>query len=187
MRHTEYFPQKVLETLDESFFDEKIQEHIKGDAQADNYLKFLTEELKPHIDTFYHVLPDRENTMVMGSSMGGLISMYAMCEYPEVFGKAACLSTHWVGIFEQNDEIPNAFNTYLSENMPPPADHKIYFDYGDRTLDSLYKPHQVMIDQTMKNLGYPDSLWMTMEFKGADHSEQAWAARLDIPLQFLFN
>jgi len=57
------------------------------------------EELKPFIDKTFPSLPDRSNTFVAGSSMGGLISLYAICEYPKVFGGAACLSAHWVGTF----------------------------------------------------------------------------------------
>lgn len=61
---------------------------------ADNYLRFLVEEVKPFIDKEYSTNKSVEHTFVMGSSMGGLISLYALCEYPEVFGGAACMSTH---------------------------------------------------------------------------------------------
>jgi enterochelin esterase-like enzyme len=60
----------------------------------DRYLKFLVEELKPEIERRYPVRKGVASTMLMGSSMGGLISLYAMSEYPQVFGAAACLSTH---------------------------------------------------------------------------------------------
>ena len=66
-----------------------------GKLVSDNYLKFLVEELKPFVDKTYRTHPDRANTLVMGSSMGGMISAYAIAEYPDVFGGAACLSTDW--------------------------------------------------------------------------------------------
>ena len=79
-------------------------------VQSDAYLKFLVTELKPFIDSTFSVATDRSNTFIAGSSMGGLISMYAVCEYPAVFGGAACLSTHWPGIFTaENNPIPEAF------------------------------------------------------------------------------
>ena len=58
-----------------------------GEVRSDRYLRFLVEELKPYIDENFPVLNDRDNTFVMGSSMGGLISIYAISEYPEVFGR----------------------------------------------------------------------------------------------------
>ena len=67
--------------------------------------------------------------------MGGLISMYAICEYPEVFGGAICMSTHWYRNFaSENNPIPLAFQNYLKANLPNPKTHKIYFDFGTETL-----------------------------------------------------
>ncbi len=67
----------------------------------------LVKEIKPYIDSHYSTLTDRSNTYIMGSSMGGLISLYAICEYPDVFGGAGCISTHLpmtgVGFFTRND------------------------------------------------------------------------------------
>ena len=77
---------------------------------SDNYLKFLVTELKPFIDKKYSVYKDMNHTFIAGSSMGGLISMYAICEYPRVFGGAACMSTHWPGIFSaEGNPVPDAF------------------------------------------------------------------------------
>ncbi|MEM9528608.1 MAG: alpha/beta hydrolase-fold protein, partial [Bacteroidota bacterium] len=98
-RHSEYFPQKPFESLPKSFQDSLLndvkrgQEHalFKTEVCSDNYLKFIVEELKPFIDKKYATLPDVQNTFIAGSSMGGLISMYALCEYPEVFFGAGCL------------------------------------------------------------------------------------------------
>jgi enterochelin esterase-like enzyme len=64
--------------------------------------------------------------------MGGLISPYAFCEYPKIFGWAACLSTHWLGSFTtENNPFPNSMIRYLSKKLPNPKSHKIYFDCGD--------------------------------------------------------
>jgi alpha-glucosidase len=59
---------------------------IGGDG--DKYVKFIVNTLKPFIDRHYRTLSGRENTAIMGSSMGGLISLYAALEYPDVFGNA---------------------------------------------------------------------------------------------------
>jgi predicted alpha/beta superfamily hydrolase len=193
-RHTDYFPQVPFEDLPAVFRDSLIddvkrtsgQPLFSGTVQSDGYLMFLVKELKPFIDKTYATKTDAANTFIMGSSMGGLISWYAMCEYPDVFGGAACLSTHWPGIFQvENNPIPDAFFAYLEKNLPDPNTHKLYFDYGTATLDSLYPPLQVRVDAIMKQKGWRKPQWKTLKFEGADHSENAWAARLNKPLRFL--
>ena len=194
-RHTDYFPQKPFEQLTQTEKDTvTAQLQIAGRTkdifkpQSDNYLKFIVEELKPFIDTTYSVYKNQENTFIAGSSMGGLISIYAICEYPEIFGGAACFSTHWVGTFKlENNPVPKAFISYLQINLPSSANHKIYFDCGDQTLDALYPAIQKSVDEIMTNKSYSEKSWMTKYFPGEDHSERAWKKRLNIPLQFLLN
>ncbi|MBP7272335.1 MAG: alpha/beta hydrolase [Saprospiraceae bacterium] len=187
-RHAEYFPQKPLNALRPSLRDSIVSLNLRDKPLADNYLQFLTAELKPFIDKTYATQADKAHTFIAGSSMGGLISLYAICEYPEVFGAAACISTHWIGsTFFKESPLPimDAFNTYLKKNLPSPKDHRLYFDYGTATLDSLYKPHQLRIDRTVKSKGYRSHNCMTRAFEGADHSERSWSARLVIPMRFL--
>ena len=193
-RHADYFPQKPFENLKKS-----EKEAIYAAARAnggsifnnypissDSYLKFLVKELKPYIDSHYAVSTKTEDTLIAGSSMGGLISMYALCEYPNVFGGAACLSTHWPGIFSmEGNPIPDAFLAYMNKHLPKANTHKIYFDYGDQTLDALYPPLQKQVDSLVKEKGYSDSYWLTQFYPGDDHSEKSWSKRLHIPLEFL--
>lgn len=194
-RHADYFPQKPYESLTPIQRDTitaqlqkmgRTKEIFK--PVSDNYLKFLVTELKPFIDKNYSTKADRKNTFVAGSSMGGLISMYAICEYPNVFGGAVCMSTHWPGIFSvENNPIPDAFCSYLSTHLPNPKTHKIYFDYGDQTLDALYPPLQKKVDEIMKRKGFTEKNWLTKYFPGDDHSEKSWNNRLNIPMVFLLS
>ncbi|HAS40675.1 MAG TPA: esterase [Microscillaceae bacterium] len=191
-RHADYFPQKPFESLPAKTQDSLMQLKAGTDplyatkVQSDKYLKFLVEELKPHIDQKYSTYTDAANTLIAGSSMGGLISMYAICEYPQVFSGAACISTHWPGIFSNtNNPIPTAFVNYLKKSLPDPTTHKIYFDHGDATLDALYPPHQKRVDEVMRQKGYTEKNWLTKVFPGENHSENAWKKRLDIPVKFL--
>lgn len=193
LRHSEYLPRKVLQSLSlqaQTRLNEKYKpenkQYFAGSVKSDDYLKFLVEELKPYIDKHYKVRVDRKNTFVMGSSMGGLISLYALSEYPHVFGGAACISTHWPGVGEmKNNPLPEAFYRYIKEHLPPPGDYKIYFDYGNATLDAQYPPLQKKVDNMMREKGFTDAQWVTRFFEGAEHSEIAWSKRLHIPLQFL--
>ncbi|MFD0861385.1 alpha/beta hydrolase [Sungkyunkwania multivorans] len=150
---------------------------------SDDYLKFLVKELKPYIERNYNVSKKVEDNSIMGSSMGGLISLYAICEYPNEFGAAGCVSTHW-----PVPMIGGAYMNTLPESLPSPNNHRIYFDYGTKTLDSLYEPHQKKVDLLMRDAGYIEGEnWVTKKFEGADHSEKSWRARVHIPLLFLLN
>lgn len=192
-RHPEYFPQKAYEKLtteQKEFVSNQLLLKKKIDQTfhpvSDSYLKFIVTELKPFIDRQFSTKTDRKNTFIAGSSMGGLISMYAICEYPDVFGGAACLSTHWTGIYQlKNNPIPETFYTYLKQNLPNPKKHKIYFDHGDKTLDSLYPTLQKEVDKIMNQKGFCTKNWITKYFPGKDHSEKAWHERFHIPLEFL--
>jgi enterochelin esterase-like enzyme len=194
-RHADYFPQKPYERLTQLQRDTITTQLQKmGRTKevfkpiSDNYLKFLVTELKPFIDKKFSTKKEAKNTFVAGSSMGGLISMYAICKYPNVFGGAACLSTHWPGIFSmQNNPIPDAFVTYLKTNLPNPEKHKLYFDYGTATLDALYEAAQLKVDAVMTAKGWTSKNWITRKFEGADHSEKSWRKRLNIPLEFLLS
>lgn len=193
-RHLEYFPQKPFESLTQTQ-QEQLFGATRNNGQvvfkepkikSDAYLKFLVTELKPFIDKKFSTKKDQSNTFIAGSSMGGLISMYAICEYPKIFGGAACLSTHWPGTFTtENNPVPQAFMNYLSKHLPSPKSHKIYFDYGTETLDALYKPYQQQVDKIMKDKGFTNKNWITREFVGENHSENAWKKRLEIPVVFL--
>lgn len=186
LRWSDYNPQKALDYLTQNIIDTAFTGKMNCPVNSDNYLKFLVEEVKPLIDSNFSTLPDQANTFVMGSSMGGLISMYAICEYPRVFGGAACMSTHWVGNPDYfYEEVPEAYVTYLKNNLPDPSNHKIYFDFGTETLDKYYEPWQKEVDKVMTEKGYTRKNWLTKKFPGDAHTEVDWAERLDIPLVFL--
>ena len=184
-RFSEYFPEKALAFVQEPLRSEFIKKTLGGTPQADNYLKFLVTELKPEIDRRYNTLPDRSHTIIMGSSMGGIISLYAICEYPETFGSAGCLSTHWVGTFEKNATFPLATFNYLNGHIPNPSTHRIYFDHGTETLDALYAEAQGFVDVLFKERGYNEKNYLSQVFPGAAHTEDAWSKRVDVPLVFL--
>jgi predicted alpha/beta superfamily hydrolase len=176
-RFQEYMPQRAVRGMDRIAvpgLDVRA-----GDVLSDRYLEFLVKELKPFIDATYATLTDRANTTLMGSSMGGLISQYAMSKYPEVFGGAGCVSTHWPA----GDGI--ALDDFAA-HLPDPATHRYWFDFGTATLDASYEPYQQRADEILRKAGYVEGQnWITKKFDGAEHSEKAWRLRVDQPLRFL--
>lgn len=194
LRHMDLYPKKPLEKLakdkQEIIFTEATKLSYKYNLEAinsDNYLKFIVKDLKPFIDKNYSVFKDAKHTGIMGSSMGGLISMYAICEYPQVFGKAACLSTHWIGFNEfENNPIPESFFAYMKKNLPNSKNHKLYFDYGTETLDASYLKYEYRVDEILKSKGYTSENYKNLKFEGENHSEASWQKRINIPLEFMF-
>jgi len=177
-RLSEYMPQRAIEKVPESELAE-IFKSARANPLGDAYLDYLVKDLKPAIDARYRTKPDRAHTSIMGSSMGGLISLYAICEYPDVFGGAACLSTAWT--------VAGGVTTKdLKEALPDPNTHRIYFDYGTETKDGTYEPLQAKVDEQMKAAGYKERAnWITKAFPGQEHSERAWRQRVHEPLEFL--
>ena len=142
------------------------------------YLYFLVDELLPLID--YEILPRTQwqDVFVMGSSMGGLISAYAVSQYSYVFNGAACLSTHWPA-------LDGACVPYFQNSLANLKNHLLYFDYGSAGLDSLYQPYQDQLDSAMLTAGFGEANYRSEVFPDADHNEESWHKRVEVPLMFL--
>lgn len=197
-RGREYLPQAPVMTLPASLRDQVASANGNGDTapMSDAYLRFLVEDLKPFIDRTYRTRSGREDTFIMGSSMGGLVSLYAVANYPQVFGGAGCLSTHWPmttngklmvpALDPRVEQIAEAYRTWLAARLPAAGAHKLYFDHGNMELDSVYPPFQAKVDELVRRKGYRQGVdWITRTFPGTAHNEKVWRERLDIPLQFL--
>ena len=180
-RWRDYMPVKPLELLKKASVGTEYRRRA-GDISAlsDDYLKFIVHEIKPFIDDRYRTLPDAAHTAIMGSSMGALISLYALCEYPAVFGGAGCVSTHWPA------GESHILVDYFGQAIPPAGQHRLYFDFGTEGLDARYEPFQQQMDEALTRAGYRQGVdCLTRKFEGADHSEMAWRARVALPLHFL--
>jgi len=186
-RLTEYFPAKTWQHVVEA--DRKDADLKK--LTADAYLQFIVEELKPFIDKRYKPLTTREHTFMMGSSMGGLISLYALCEYPQVFGGVACLSSHLSMAHLPNgvDGEPWAtgFRNYVGRHLPEANGRLIYMDHGTEGFDADYGQYQEQLDSVIRAKGWDTQHYMSLVFDGDDHNETCWGKRLNQPLQFLLS
>lgn len=189
-RYQEYLPSPAFNLLPFELREMLYAEHGNPSLQplSDQYLKFIVNELKPFIDSYYPTRADFKNTFIMGSSMGGLISSYALSKYPEVFGGAGCLSTHWPLSLHVNETAFSApYIQWLVQQLPGAGGgHKLYFDYGTETIDAFYEIHQLAMDEQLQKTGWSQGEnWLTYKDEGAPHSETAWRERVHIPLEFL--
>ena len=193
-RLQEYVPSKAFNGLPPNY-RQKVRALYGGDPLSDNYLKFIVRELKPMIDRRFNVKTDRANTVMMGSSMGALISLYAIDEYPDLFGAAGMMSTHWPLVIapdnkpisdEEYETVSSTFARYLSRALPDPATHTLYFDHGSETLEAVYARYQARVDAVVAKHGYRQwSNDLSLSFPGEKHNEISWASRVAVPLQFL--
>ncbi|MEM8601874.1 MAG: alpha/beta hydrolase-fold protein [Bacteroidota bacterium] len=140
------------------------------------YADFLVGTVKPLIDETYRTRPDRDNTAVMGASMGGLISFYILAWHPDVFSKAAALSSAFP--YDNADLVDHI------ETMPLPSQPvSLYFDNGTRGIDQFFAESHTLIVETLRERGLSD---VVFEIYEADHTERDWARRLWRPLTYLF-
>lgn len=184
-RLTEYYPDKTCQYVPEADLKKAKTEKLHGDA----YMQFIVKELKPFIDDRYKPLTSREHTFMMGSSMGGLISLYALCEYPQVFGGVACLSSHLsMGHLPDGfdgEDWATGFRNYVNQHLPEANSNLIYMDHGTKDFDADYGKYQELLDSVIRSKGWDEQHYMSLVFEGHGHNETCWAQRLDQPLMFL--
>jgi pimeloyl-ACP methyl ester carboxylesterase len=195
LRLREYVPADLIATLPGEVRDSLLGMY-GGTPLSDGYLRFLVEELKPRVDAAFRTLPGRDDTAIAGSSMGGLISLYAMMKHPGVFGAAGCLSTHWPLRLERlegdqliawREVVVQAWSDVIRRGLPDPATHRLYMDRGDETLDQFYAFFQSRIDEVIRGEGWGPDRFRSLVFPGAEHNEKSWNQRLDVPLTFLLS
>jgi len=146
-----------------------------GNAEGEKYMEFIVKQIKPFIDSRYRTFSDRENTAVMGSSMGGLISHYAIYKYPEIFGKAAIFSaSYWY-----SDEVYD-----FTRNNSIPDDTRLFLMVGKKEA-SMVNDTQKMFDVILQT-GHPASnVSLNIDVNG-EHNEASWRKQFIPAIKYLF-
>jgi predicted alpha/beta superfamily hydrolase len=164
-----------------------------GGGDADLYLAFLVDTLKPRIDRFFRTRREREATAILGSSMGGLLSLYAFFRYPSVFGRAGVMSPAiWYG--------QAAILDFIGEAQTPTG--RLYVDVGTAEGAGTFRDAR-RLGRLLVRKGFTRerrgrgrqasasrraadrALLRYLEDQGGRHSEADWARRLGPALEFL--
>lgn len=198
LREEDYFPEKALDNIPA---DEWSRTHLPSDfrqtCRGDEYAYFVAHDVKEFVDGRYSTMVEREHTFTMGSSMGALISLYIMCEYPDIVGGAACMSTHWVGSVSSSasngytmldDPVcAAAILKYFGESLPEPGAHILYLDEGDSGWDALYVKYNQQMTTLAEAKGYSQSAGtlMVKYWPESGHNEWFWQQHCSVPLEFL--
>jgi len=152
--------------------DERMTEYTLPGYE--DYGRFLVETLKPLVDAKYRTLSGPTDTAVMGSSLGGVVSFYLGWQWPDVFGKVACLSS----TFAYRDDLLERVSA------EPKRKIRIYLDSG--WPGDNYEATRSMRDRLIWKGYRPGTELFYLAFPEAKHDENAWATRSPIPFQFLF-
>lgn len=148
-----------------------------GKAEGEEYMAFIADVLKPWVDHRYRTKPDRLHTGIMGSSMGGLISSYAISRYPQVFGAAGIFSpAYWLA--------PEAF--VEAESHPPPHAERIYF-YAGGSEDETMVPDMKRMVALLQRAGLPAHNLEVRVNPVGRHNEAAWRAEFPRAVEWLFS
>jgi len=147
-----------------------------GGGGANTYERFLIDTVKPYIDQSYRTLATKENTAIMGSSLGGLVSCYIARRNPTVFSKAGCMSSSF---WWNNETFTVQVEQYVGK-----VPGKFYIDAGTSS-DGL--PQTQRMNTALLADGYVQGTDLNFyTAQGASHNEASWAARVNIPLTWLF-
>jgi predicted alpha/beta superfamily hydrolase len=145
-------------------------------AEGREYMDFIVKVVKPLIDRSYRTLPDRANTAIMGSSMGGLASHYAIAQYPEVFSKAGVFSpAYWTA--------QPSFDFVAAR--PVPKDARIFMLMGEKEGDSMVPDVERMASVVRKS-GHPERNMVLKIVPGAQHNEGFWSSEFREAVLWLF-
>ncbi len=147
-----------------------------GKGEGKEYTDFIVKTVKPMIDTQYRTLPGREHTAVMGSSMGGLASHYALVQYPEVFSKAGVFSpAYWTA--------QPSFDFVASK--PVPKDARVFLLMGGKEGRQMNADVKRMAEAVQKT-GHPATNTVLKLVPEAEHNEAFWAGELREALLWMF-
>lgn len=160
-------------------------EYSKGKTaggNGDNYLSYISKVLKPQIDAEYRTLKEPEHTGIMGSSMGGFISLYAGLKFNNVFTRIGAVSGSY---FVALEEILKTIKAADLKNIK-----KLYMDYGTQETgvvqESDYEIANKAVFNSLNEKLTPNCLKFEA-IEGGIHHESAWAKRLPNILKYLFD
>lgn len=193
-RYRQYLPRAIYDKASGALREE-MDNQADGKAIISNdYLAFIVTQIKPWADSNFRTKADRDDTSIIGSSMGGLISCYAFASYPQIFGQAACVSTHWpLGNPQKlSDNVAissRLWLDYFRGHLDPDNKDKrrLWMDHGTATLDAYYPPYQAEIDAGLTDFGWTKGKDFTSKsYDGAEHEENAWRQRLPEIMTWLY-
>jgi len=182
-RYRQYLPRSAYDAAPPGL-KAQMDAAAGGEILSARYLDWIAGPLKLWIDARYRTRTGRDDTAIVGSSMGGLMSCYAFLERPAVFGRAGCVSSHWPAVdpravASEDAALKAMWDAWFAARLGKPDGRRVWMDHGTATLDQFYAPYQQVVDARFAAAGWQRGRdWESRVYDGAEHEENAWAARL---------
>jgi enterochelin esterase-like enzyme len=182
-RYRQYLPRSAYDAATGAL-RMQMDAAANGPVVSDRYLEWIAGPLKTWVDAGFRTRTGRDDTAIVGSSMGGLMSCYAFLERPDVFGRAGCISSHWPAVEPRSVAGGNAalaalWDEWFATRLGAPDGRRVWMDHGTATLDAYYAPYQQVVDARFSAAGWQKGRdWESRVYEGAEHEENAWATRL---------
>ncbi len=191
-RFLQYMPQRIYERSTGDL-RASIEREIKRTGAAKRlvsarFLQYLTQRLKPYVDTHYRTSPDRLDTAIFGASMAGVMSGGIFVEAQQAFGLGACMSPNWP-IYDKrmvdHPQLLSLWPAYFAQ-LGAPHGRRLWLDHGTKMMDAGMTPHQAGIARQLTKLGWrPRRNLQTRVYHGAGHAYAETAVQMDEVLTWL--
>jgi len=148
-----------------------------GGGEGDAYIRFIVETLKPHIDSLFRTKPEAVFTGIMGSSLGGFISQYAVLKYPDVFSKGGLLSpSYWYSdsVWAFTEDYGNYHNQRIYQIVGS--------EEGGTMTNDMNEMHEILL-----NKGFPNTHLFSKVVQGQGHNEAFWRSEFKDAYLWLFD
>lgn len=179
---SEYKIGKIIIIAIEHAEEDRIKEYnvgktVLGKGQGKKYIRFITETLKPFVDSNFRTKTEREHTGIGGSSMGGLVTIFSGLRYPEVYGKLMIFSPSlWVGP-----------KLKIKTNITETDDTKVYLYAGGEESESMIEHVQSFKDNMIAGEFVKDKMKINLSINmEGKHNEAYWGDEFPKAIEWLF-
>lgn len=147
------------------------------ELHGNSYLQTIFNDIAPHIVSQTKSKVSPETTAMIGSSMGGLATLYSAIRHSDQFHTSLALSPHWVLAGDPLVE-------WMIPKLPNDKHLRVWMSRGTKGLDALYEPFQNRADQIMRDRGWNEQRYVSKVYHRTAHNERSWASYVDEPLRF---
>jgi hypothetical protein len=182
-RYAEFFPSPIYSTLPVGVQLTLRDSLWNGLPRFDSYAEALINEVFPLIENHWNVHRGGAHRTMVGSSMGGIVSLAFMLTHPSELSSIACLSIHlplvnyWKFSNRYKEPLGAAFNEFVFKNSVALAGKSIYIDRGDQSLDAAYAEYFPAFESALNSCAKKNRVTIKL-IANSGHSERDWSARI---------
>ena len=182
-RYAEFFPSPIYSSLPVSVQLTLRDSLWNGLPRFDSYANALINEVFPLIENYWNVHRGGAHRTMVGSSMGGVVSLAFLLTHPAELSHVACLSIHlplinyWKFSNRYKEPLAAAFNEFVMQNSKGLDGKSIYVDRGDQSLDAAYAEYFPVFESALNTCAKENRVTIKL-ISNSGHSERDWAARI---------